>query len=421
MLVFKFGGASVKSAEAVKNIVRILQRYPDKEIVVVVSAMGKTTNALEQVIASYAIKDKDGYRKEVDRLKAYHLEIVQDLFPEGEHPVYTAIETLFREFEQRLSKEPTLNYDYDYDQLICFGELLSTTIISHFLNVSEVPTRWMDIRKSLKTDNTWREARVDWELSTRLVYEHFTFQGERILITQGFLASTINDQSTSLGREGSDYTAAILAHILKAESVTIWKDVPGVLNADPKYFDDTILLEKLSYLDAIELAYFGTSVIHPKTIKPLQNKNINLYVKSFIDPEAPGTLVGNLAYEKLTPSFIFKMDQVLIRTSPLDFSFINENNLEEIFGILNKHGMRINLMQNSAISFKMIVNNDKRKLRLVVDELEKTYKVAYQTGLELVTIRYFDQSTIDRVMMNKELIMEQRGVQNIELLIRDLG
>jgi aspartate kinase len=421
MLVFKFGGASVKSADAVKNIVRILQRYPDEEIVVVVSAMGKTTNALEKIIACYADQDRDCFQKEFDQLKAYHIEIVEGLFPDGEHPVFDTVETLFGEFEQRLSKEPTLNYDYDYDQLICFGELLSTSIISHFLNVSEVPTRWMDIRKSLKTDNTWREARVDWELSSRLVNEHFKFNGERILITQGFLASTINNQSTSLGREGSDYTAAILAYILKTESVTIWKDVPGVLNADPKYFDDTVLLEKLSYLDAIELAYFGTSVIHPKTIKPLQNKNINLYVKSFVDPDAPGTLVGNLAYEKLTPSFIFKMDQVLIRTSPLDFSFINENNLEEIFGILNKHGMRINLMQNSAISFKMIVNNDKRKLRLVVDELEEKYKVAYQTGLELVTIRYFDQSTIDRVMMNKELIMEQRGVQNIELLIRDLG
>jgi aspartate kinase len=279
----------------------------------------------------------------------------------------------------------------------------------------------MDIRRSLKTNNTWREARVDWELSNQLVNEHFTFQGERILITQGFLGSTINDQTTSLGREGSDYTAAILAYMLKADSVTIWKDVPGVLNADPKYFDDTILLEKLSYLDAIELAYFGTSVIHPKTIKPLQNKNINLHVKSFMDPDAPGTLVGNLSYNKLTPSFIFKMDQVLIRTSPLDFSFINENNLEEIFGIFSKHGLKINLMQNSAISFKMIVNNDKRKLRLVIDELEEKFKVAYQTGLELVTIRYFDQSTIDRVMINKELIMEQRGVQNIELLIRDLG
>lgn len=421
MLVFKFGGASVKSSEAVKNIVDILQRYGDEKIVVVVSAMGKTTNALEKIIECYAGENKECYKKEFDLLKSYHLEIVSGLFPDQEHPVYKDVEALFGEFEQRLSKEPTLNYDYDYDQLICFGELLSTSIISFYLNQSGVTTRWMDIRKFLKTDNTWREARIDWELSSRLVNENFTFNGERILITQGFLASTINDQSTSLGREGSDYTAAILAYMLKTESVTIWKDVPGVLNADPKYFDDTVLLEKLSYLDAIELAYFGTSVIHPKTIKPLQNKNINLHVKSFLDPDAPGTLVGNLVYEKLTPSFIFKMDQVLIRTSPLDFSFINENNLEEIFGILNKHGMRINLMQNSAISFKMIVNNDKRKLRLVVDELEEKYKVAYQTGLELVTIRYFDQSTIDRVMMNKELIMEQRGLQNIELLIRDIG
>ena len=421
MRVFKFGGASVKSAEAVKNIVEILQRYDSEEIVVVVSAMGKTTNAVEKIIDCYVGENRECIRQEFDTLKSYHLEIVGGLFPEKNHTVYEDVETLFEAFDARLAKDPTLNYDYDYDQLIGYGELLSTTIISHYLNLSEVPTRWMDIRKSLKTDNCWREARVDWELSSQLVSEHFKFNGERILITQGFLGSTINDQSTSLGREGSDYTAAILAYMLKTESVTIWKDVPGVLNADPKYFDDTVLLEKLSYLDAIELAYFGTSVIHPKTIKPLQNKNINLHVKSFVNPEAPGTLVGNLSYDKLIPSFIFKMDQVLIRISPLDFSFINENNLEEIFGILNKHGMRINLMQNSAISFKMIVNNDKRRLRLVVDELEEKYKVVYQTGLELVTIRYFDQSTIDRVMINKELIMEQRGVQNIELLIKDVG
>ena len=421
MFVFKFGGASVKSAEAVKNIVKILQNYDSEEIVVVVSAMGKTTNLMEKIIESYAGENLKSFKEDFDALKSYHLEIVNGLFPEKDHKVYSEVECLFDALDVRLTKEPTLNYDYDYDQLIGYGELLSTTIISNYLNLSDVSTRWMDIRKSLKTDNRWREARVDWELSSQLVNEHFKFNGERILITQGFLGSTINDQSTSLGREGSDYTAAILAFMLKTESVTIWKDVPGVLNADPKYFDDTVLLEKLSYLDAIELAYFGTSVIHPKTIKPLQNKNINLHVKSFVNPEAPGTLVGNLSYDKLTPSFIFKMDQVLIRISPLDFSFINENNLEEIFGILNKHGMRINLMQNSAISFKMIVNNDKRRLRLVVDELEEKYKVVYQTGLELVTIRYFDQSTIDRVMINKELIMEQRGVQNIELLIKDIG
>ena len=421
MLVFKFGGASVKSADAVRNIVSILEKYSDKHIVVVVSAMGKTTNALERMIEAYVSGNTDVVEKEFNFLKNYHEEIASGLFGKEPHAAHAAIECLLDQLKLRLEKEPTLNYDYDYDQLICYGELFSTTIISHFLNLSGLATRWMDIRRSLKSDNTWREARVDWELSTRLVNETFEFNGENILITQGFLASTINDQSTSLGREGSDYTAAILAYMLRAKNVTIWKDVPGVLNADPKYFDDTVLLEQLSYLDAIELAYFGTSVIHPKTIKPLQNKHINLHVKSFLDPEAPGTLVGNLCYDKLTPSFIFKMDQVLIRTSPLDFSFINENNLEEIFGIFSNKGLKINLMQNSAISFKMIVNNDKRKLRAVIDELEKSYKVSYQTGLELVTIRYFDQSTIDRVMINKELILEQRGVHNIELLIRDLG
>ena len=346
---------------------------------------------------------------------------MEELFKDRSNPVYAAVNELMESLDEILTKDPTLNYDFDYDQLICYGELLSTTIISHYLNHSGISTKWMDVRRSLKSDNNWREARIDWELTDRMTNQNFVFNGERILITQGFLASTINNQTTSLGREGSDYTAAILAYVLKAESVTIWKDVPGVLNADPKYFDDTLLLEKLSYLDAIELAYYGTSVIHPKTIKPLQNSNINLYVKSFLDPDAPGTLVGNLTYEKLIPSFIFKMDQVLIRISPLDFSFINENNLMEIFGILSKHSLKINLMQNSAISFKMIVNNDKRKLRGVIDDLEMKYKVAYQTGLELVTIRYFDQSTIDRVMINKELILEQRGVQNIELLIRDLG
>ena len=421
MLVFKFGGASVKSPEAVRNIEAILQRYKKEKVVVVVSAMGKTTNALERIIDFYTAGKGEKLKQECKDLKAYHLEVVNGLFEEKTHKVYADVEDLFEDLADRLTREPTMNYDYDYDQLICYGERLSTTIISHFLNSSDVPCRWMDIRRSLKTNNTYREAKVDWELSTQLVNKHFVFKGERILITQGFLGSTINDQTTSLGREGSDYTAAILAYMLRAESVTIWKDVPGVLNADPKYFDDTILLEKLSYLDATELAYFGTSVIHPKTIKPLQNKNINLHVRSFVDPDASGTLVGNLSYSKLIPSFIFKMEQVLIRTSPLDFSFINEHNLEEIFGIFSKHGLKINLMQNSALSFKMIVNNEKRRLRLVIDELEEKFKVDYQTGLELVTIRYFDQSTIDRVMINKELILEQRGVHNIELVIRDLG
>lgn len=420
MLVFKFGGASVKSAEAVKNIVDILKRYPD-EIVIVVSAMGKTTNALERIIEHFVNRDEEHLRQEYQLLKEYHMEIMNGLFEDKGNKAYVDIEDVFGDLADRLGEEPTLNYDYDYDQVIGFGEILSTKIIAHYLDHAGLKTKWIDVRKSLKTDNTFREGRIDWELSSGLVRKNFVFNGENFLVTQGFLASNMNNQTVSLGREGSDYTAAILAHMLRAESVTIWKDVPGVLNADPKYFDDTILLEKLSYLDAIELAYYGTSVIHPKTIKPLQNKNINLYVKSFVDPGAPGTLVANLAYEKLVPSFIFKMDQVLIRISPHDFSFIAEDNLEIIYGILHKHGLKINLQQTSAVSFQVIVNNDKRKVRQVVDELEEHFKVSYETGLELVTIRYFDDATIQRVMINKTLLLEQRGVHNIQLVVRDMG
>lgn len=420
MLIFKFGGASVKSADAVKNIANILQKYSEK-IVIVVSAMGKTTNALESIIEDFVNHEEENVKSGLVQLKNYHFEIITGLFPDTGNSVYDEISGIFDDLSKRLTEEPTLNYDFDYDQIICYGEIISTKIVAHYLKSSGLKTRWIDVRKSLKTDNTYREGKLDWELSTQLVKENFIFNNENLLITQGFLASTMSNMTTSLGREGSDYTAAILAHMLKAKSVTIWKDVPGVLNADPKYFDDTILLKKLSYLDAIELAYYGTSVIHPKTIKPLQNKNINLHVKSFLNPEAEGTLVGNLSYEKLVPSFIFKMDQVLIRISPHDFSFIAEDNLEKIFGILYKNGLKINLQQTSAISFQVIVNNDKRKLRPVVDELEESFKVSYETGLELVTIRYFDKETIDRVMLNKTLLLEQRGVQNIQLVVKDLG
>lgn len=364
MLVFKFGGASVKSADAVRNIVDILKKYTE-EIVVVVSAMGKTTNALERIIEAFFQRDETKLKEEFNLLKEYHLEIVNGLFPDKGNKVYVDINDVFEDLADRIVQEPTLNFDFDYDQIIGYGEILSTKIIAHYLNEAGLKAKWIDVRKSLKTDNTYREGRIDWELSTQLVNEKFTFNGERFLITQGFLASTSSNMTTSLGREGSDYTAAIIAHMLKAKSVTIWKDVPGVLNADPKYFDDTILLEKLSYLDAIELAYYGTSVIHPKTIKPLQNKNINLHVKSFLNPDTPGTLVGNLSYDKLVPSFIFKMDQVLIRISPHDFSFIAEDNLEKIYGILHKHSLKINLQQTSAISFQVIVNNDKDRKSVV--------------------------------------------------------
>ncbi|MBL7110997.1 MAG: aspartate kinase [Bacteroidales bacterium] len=421
MIVFKFGGASVKEANAVRNVASVLNRYPEDKIVVVISAMGKTTNAMEVIVDHYFHGRKKELIDAIQERKKFHLEIVNDLFPDPKNRFHSEIEALFGKLEERLEKPPTMNYDFDYDQIVPYGELISTTIVSAFLNDSGLDNQWIDIRKYLKSNNTFREARIDWELSEKLMTGALNFKKTRLYITQGFIASTINDITTTLGREGSDFTAAIIAHLLRAEYVTIWKDVPGVLNADPKWFDNTIKLDKISYLDAIELAYYGASVIHPKTIKPLQNRNINLYIKSFIHPGEEGTLVGNLTYDKLIPSFIFNMDQVLIRISPKDFSFIAEDSLETIFGYLSKHGVKIELMQNSAVSFQICINNDKRKVRNLIDDLEKEFKVTYETGLELITIRYFDQSTIDRVMINKELLLKQTYKQNIQLIVRDKG
>lgn len=421
MIVFKFGGASVREADAVRNLATVLERYPDERIVVVISAMGKTTNAMEVIVDHYFHGRKKELKEAFGERKKFHMEIVQDLFPDPDHAFHKNIEELFGELEHRLDKQPTLNYDFDYDQIVPYGELISTTIISAWLNDTGVENQWIDIRKYLKSDNTFREARIDWELSEKLVKGALNFKKTKLYITQGFIASTINNMTTTLGREGSDFTAAIIAYLLRAEYVTIWKDVPGVLNADPKWFDNTVKLEKISYLDATELAYYGASVIHPKTIKPLQNRNINLYIKSFIHPGEEGTLVGNLTYDKLIPSFIFNMDQVLIKISPRDFSFIAEDNLETIFGHLYKHGIKIKLMQNAAVSFQICINNDKRKVRNLIDDLEKDFKVTYETGLELVTIRYYDQSTIDRVMVNKELLLRQTYKQNIQLIVRDKG
>jgi aspartate kinase len=421
MIVFKFGGASVKDADAVRNVATVLNRYPEDKIVVVISAMGKTTNAMEVITDHYFHGKKKDLKEAFAERKKFHMEIVKDLFPDPAHKFHGQIEALFGELEERLEKPPTLNYDFDYDQIVPYGELISTTIVSAWLNDTGVDNHWIDIRKYLKSNNTFREARIDWELSEKLVKGALNFKKTRLYITQGFIASTINDISTTLGREGSDFTAAIIAYLLRAEYVTIWKDVPGVLNADPKWFDNTVKLEKISYLDAIELAYYGASVIHPKTIKPLQNRNISLYIKSFIHPEEEGTLVGNLTYDKLIPSFIFNMNQVLIKISPKDFSFIAEDNLETIFGYLSKHGVKIQLMQNAAVSFQICIKNDKRKVRNLIDDLEKEFRVTYETGLELVTIRYFDQSTIDRVMINKELLLEQTYKQNIQLIVRDKG
>jgi aspartate kinase len=420
MKVFKFGGASVKDADSVRNIGSILKNYPEN-LVVVISAMGKTTNALERVLHFYLSHDKATAITELRNICSYHMQISGDLIPDKNHVLFRELANIFTALEKKMEKRAEGPYNQEYDQLVSWGEIISTIIVSNYLTFTGMVNQWTDARDFLKTDGTFREGRVDWNMSTRLIRERFSFDNTRLYITQGFIGSTVNNLTTTLGREGSDYTAAILAYVLSADSVTVWKDVPGVLNADPKWFDDTVKLEKISYVDAIELAYYGASVIHPKTIQPLKNKGIRLFVKSFLHPDDPGTIIGENDYEALIPSFIFKMDQMLIHVRPEDFSFIAEDNLEKIFRCFAGYGLKINLMQNSAVSFDVCVNNDRSRIPGVLNDLEKEFRVSSTPGLELITIRYYDNKTIERVLVNKDLLLSQRTKSTIQMVVRDLG
>lgn len=420
MKVFKFGGASVKDTASVKNILAVMNGYTGN-LVVVVSAMGKTTNAFERVLNAYLRGDRNLAINELKSIREYHMGIAFDLITDKGHALFGELNNVFTGIEKKLETRPVATYNQEYDQLVSMGEIISTIIVSNYLTFSGIENHWMDARQFLKTDSMFREARVEWDISDWLIKERFTFRNTKLYITQGFIGSTLNNQTTTLGREGSDYTAAILAYILDAESVTVWKDVSGVLNADPKWFDNTVRLEKLSYLDAIELAYYGTGVIHPKTIQPLKNKNIPLYVKSFLHPDDPGTVIGENDYDTLIPSFIFKMNQVLIHIHPVDFSFIAEDNLEKIFRSFARLGLKMNLMQNSAVSFDVCVNNDQSRIPDVLDELGKDFRVNCTEGLELITIRYYDDKTIERVLVNKELLLTQRTKNTIQMVVKDLG
>ncbi len=421
MKVFKFGGASVKDAEAVKNMASILKLFPGEKLVVVISAMGKTTNALERVVKAHC-KQTGEATALLNEVKQYHAEIMDALFSDTNAPVYTKVNNLFVEVEWTLEEQPR-EYDFVYDQIVSVGELVSTTIVSAYLDAQGIANRWLDIRDCLLTDNTYREGKVNWEESGKRMKELIPpMLNERnpMVITQGFIGATSENFTTTLGREGSDYTAAIIAHLLDGESVTIWKDVPGVLNADPKYFSDAQKLEQLSYHDAIELAYYGASVIHPKTIKPLENKNIPLYVKSFVQPSAKGTMIGkDLQTKPQVPSFIFKSEQVLISIAARDFSFIAEENLSSIFSAFAGLGVKINLMQNSAISFSVCVDDDESKTPKLIELLKKDYWVRYNQGVQLYTIRYYFPSTIDTLANGREILLEQRSRTTAQLVLKE--
>lgn len=417
MHVFKFGGASVKDAAGVINLSQIVEKYQHEKLLIVVSAMGKTTNALEELVVSYFNQREDTLAL-LEQVKVYHHDIITQLIPDPKHPVYDDIANQYVEIEWILEEEPLDPFDYLYDQIVSVGELLSTKIISHYLNEMGIKNTWLDARNYIATDNNHREAKVNWlETEKRIRHDIPDMLENTIGIASGFVGSTSENFTTTLGREGSDYTAAIFASCLDATDVTIWKDVPGVLNADPKWFDNTELIPELSYLDAIELTYYGATVIHPKTIKPLQNKNITLYVRSFIEFGQMGTLIRKTKETLPVPSFIFKVNQILISVLPLDFSFIVEDNLSHIFNLFHKHKIKINMMHNSAVCFSVSVDDTGSNIHDLIAELGALYKIEHRSGLELVTIRYYNQQTIDRVLVDKAIIMELKDSYTCQLLV----
>ena len=416
MKVFKFGGASVKDASGVKNLVRVLNSVGYKDTLVVVSAMGKTTNALEKVIEAY-FENKSRLSHELLALKEFHLKIVEDLFEEQAAKIAEEVHAYFEDLQAFLKSNKAPNYSFVYDQVVSYGELLSTTIIHRYFEFQGWKSFWLDARECIKTDDYYRAANLNWEETQALI--NSKAKGHQLIIAQGFIGSNSNNFTTTLGREGSDYSAAIFAYALNAESVTIWKDVPGVLNGDPRVFNNTKLLHQISYREAIELAFYGASVIHPKTLQPLQRKEIPLYVKSFENPEEIGTAVSKgKTLDPLIPCYIVKKDQVLIRLSSIDFSFIVEENISYIFGLLHEYQMPVEMIQNSAISFSVCVNNKYKRLEELVLVLRSRFNVEVKEQVDLFTVRHFNDEALKSIRNNgKQILLEQRTEETAQFVL----
>ncbi len=416
MEIFKFGGASVKDAASVKNVLSVVKRTGEKSKVIVISAMGKITNAFEVVISEY-LKDPKRLPDSLAEIKSYHLEIANDLFSSEQAPVFKKMEAYFDEIKNFMKHNKSTKYDFVYDQLVCYGELLSTTIVSEYFAQEGIKHTWLDSRTLIRTDNIYRDATVIWEETQNKITKKI--DKEQLYITQGFIAADTNNFTTSLGREGSDYTAAIFAYCLNADKVIIWKDVPGVLNADPRVFENPQLLHQISYEEAIELAFYGASVIHPKTLQPLQRKEIPLFVKSFLDPSGDGTAVSKgQALIPAVPCFIVKQGQVLISLSSLDFSFMVEENISEIFRLFHLYQIKVDLIQNSAISFAVCVDNKFNNLEKLIQHLKARYKVSYVTGVSLYTIRHFDDGAITTLEKDKEVLLKQVMQNTVQIVTK---
>ncbi|AXT61464.1 aspartate kinase [Aquimarina sp. AD10] len=417
MRVFKFGGASVKDANAVKNVVNVLDTTGFSELVIVVSAMGKTTNALEEIVALYVDTDV-AYKKNILDLHDFHVDILDALFDSQHYPVFTKVEALFKDLQTMLIRNKSNQYDFIYDQTVSYGELIATTIISEYLNHKGYTNEWIDARDLIKTNQVYRDAEVDWQKTQDCIVTKINKKG--LSITQGFIGSDTHNFTTTLGREGSDYTAGIFAYCLGANSVSIWKDVPGVLNADPRVFENTNLLSHISYSEAIELAFYGASVIHPKTIQPLQRKEIPLYVKSFLDPLSAGTSVKKgQPLDPYMPCYIVKKNQILVSLSSLDFSFIVENMISEVFNLLHEYQLKVDLIQNSAISFSVCLDDRFNHFNELLPILKARFKVTYNIGVSLYTVRHFTKDAIDSLEKNKSILLKQITRETYQMVALD--
>ncbi|MDB0027018.1 aspartate kinase [Flavobacteriales bacterium] len=412
--VFKFGGASIKDVVNIKNVGDILLSYDTEKLVVVFSAMGKVTNMLENVVESYVTKSNDSIEKLQD-VKDFHDNILSQLFDE-KHAIYDEVNNLFVEIEWILEDDPNQEYAYDYDQIVSIGEFLSSKIMSAYLHQIGFANKWLDARDLIRTDNAYRNAKVDWKTTASFVNNQIK---EKHTVTQGFIGCTSENFTSTLGREGSDFSAAILAFALNADEVVIWKDVPGMMNADPKYYSDATLLDKISFDEAIELAYFGAKVIHPKTIQPLKQKGIPLYIKSFVRSRESGSKISEgIATSPKIPSYIVKENQILISISDTSLSFIVETHMSKIFSLLSKHSVRVNMMQNSAVSFSICVDNDAHKVPRLLEDLKNDFELFFNVGLRLYTIRHYTSESVQSLVKNKDVILEQKSRNTLQIVAK---
>ncbi|WDF53661.1 aspartate kinase [Mucilaginibacter sp. KACC 22063] len=418
MLVFKFGGASVKDAAGIINLSKVVEKYKHEKLLIVVSAMGKTTNALERLTKAY-VNQSDGIQLIYNEIKEYHYAILSELFDHS-HPVFDDVENTFVEIDWMIEDEPHDDYDFIYDQIVSIGELVSTRIINAYLNQVGLTSKWLDVRGYIHTDNTYREGIVEWQKTcTHIEQELPALLEKNIIVTQGFLGGTSENFTTTLGREGSDYTAAIFASCLKAESVTTWKDVPGILNADPKLFTDTVKFDRLSYTEAIEMTYYGAAVIHPKTIKPLQNAHIPLLVKPFNDPDAAGTIISETGlhqYEK--PVIIVKQNQVLVSVSAKDYSFITEDHLSAVFTLFAKYHVKINVMQVSALSISVCFDYREGKFEKLLQALSQDFNHKYNSELTLITLRHYKADELRNLTGDRKVLLEQTSRNTAQVVLK---